>query len=153
MTTATETRTVTINADFDTRLAIASAGMDALLSQHDTAEAHAAAEEAFSTAGAWTPAPIGHPVLAAAADVIRQLGWCRESFVSEDGAVCAVGAIRTVCNLSPDGSGWTMDNYLSANDATTVLMGRIAETTGMSYSIPLWNDSRPDVNEVLRLMY
>jgi hypothetical protein len=153
MQTTTEPRTITTEIDFDTRLAIASVGMDVLISRHDTSEAHAAVEKALSTSHEWSLKPVPHPILAAAGDIIRQRGWCKDEFNSAAGAVCAFGAIRMASGFHPGGSGFDAPSYGNVNDAATVLMERIMDETGKPYTIQHWNDTRTNVDAVLHLLY
>ena len=139
---------VTPAVDLETRLALAGAGMDAVLAHRHAdalAGARAAVREAQSTL---PPVPEDNPgfpyhrVLARAAELIRERGWVRHEYESADGALCAVQAIRTVAG----------EGTLAAADAEAELLRRIRDDVGDAFGIPQWNDSRSGVGEVLRLL-
>lgn len=138
--------------DFDTRLAIVSAGMNVLLDRHDTAGAHAVVTEIQDEIlyAAPEPAPVGNAVLARAADVIRTRGWCRDAFQNDQGQVCAIGAIR----IAVGGDAFSVGpNWVGMNDAVNVLWNRIEAETGCTYTIQSWNDAQSDAESVLKLLY
>ena len=157
--------------DLDTRLTLASAGMDALIAERHpaAAEANEAAEAVTggsSHTGQGWPVTLGkirtgksvgelleevpdaltasHPVLRLAADAIRTRGWAKGTYQDDSGAVCALGAIYAVTS-GPDSS--------EANDAVRTLLARIGTSVGREMTVPAWNDSRPDREDVCRLMY
>lgn len=138
--------------DFDTRITMALAGMDAILSHKHgkaVAEAHAAVTEIQDEILITLPEPEAqvfqpHPILKAAGDVIRDRGWHQGDFQSECGPqVCALGAIKLV----------TPNNFRAQLDAQRELLNRIAADTGEEFSVPMWNDSRDSVGEIIRLLY
>src|SRR5262245_54861021 len=110
MTTTTKNTTRTspadIDVDFDTRLTLAGIGMDVALEAaggDDLKAARGAASQAVTETASspWLPVSVPavgalapHPILADAADVIRERGWFQGNLVSPSGAVCARGAIR-----------------------------------------------------------
>lgn len=143
--------------DFDTRLALASAGIKATLDhKHADAlsEAHAEAEAAIKQAGSpilVAPARFQpNDVLARAREIIETRGWAQGAIQRRDGAVCAVGAIRIAVYGSSCGS-WEDNN--EEVDATHELLDRIAATTGQDMNVPTWNDSRTTKDEVISLLY
>jgi len=151
MTTATTNRAVTAPAavDFDTRLTLASAGMDAVLRHRHgdaLAGARAAAEAALSSVPEPGPEdePETHPLLARAADLIRVRGWTQGTYESADGRLCAIGALQLAA------TGELPDSY---QDAERVLVDRITREIGREMTVPAWNDSRTDVSQVLKLVY
>lgn len=136
--------------DFETRLMLADAGMQAKLAHNHgiaLAEAQAAVQMALFEVDAlpavdhrFTP----HPVLKAAGDLIRERGWAKGKYVAPGGAVCASYAVTEATRGLPD------DRACEARDE---LLNRIAAEFGEALSIPMWNDSRANVDDVLRLMY
>lgn len=75
-------------------------------------------------------------ILTAAADLIEEKGWVQGHFDAADGAVCAVGAIRTVMFGStrcPDTYTWL---YEEVKDALLDEIG----PNGVN-GIPTWNDA------------
>ena len=138
--------------DFDTRITMALAGMDAILSHKHggaVAEAHAAVTEIQDEILITLPEPEApvfqpHPILKAAGDVIRDRGWHQGGFESECGPqVCALGAIKLV----------TPGDFRAELEAETELLNRIAADTGEELSVPLWNDSRGSVADIVKLLY
>lgn len=150
-TQKTQPKITVTHIDFDTRLAIVSAGMNVLLDRHDTAGAHAAVTEIHDEILYAAPEPVlGNAVLARAADVIRERGWCRDAFQNDQGQVCAIGAIRIAVGGDAFGVG---PNWVGMNDAVNVLRNRILEETGCHYEIQSWNDAQSDAESVLKLLY
>ncbi len=141
------------DVDFDTRLALASAGMDAILAhKHGVTLAEAARALKVAEEADLLPSRQFKPnrTLAEAGYLIRRKGWTRNTFENHDGAMCAMGAIRGACY----GPGWQhMPTDGREHNAIEELMNRIAADTGEMFSIPQWNDTRPDVSHVLRLLY
>lgn len=161
-----EAVTAPAEPDFEMRLAFAEATVAALMA-HKYGEAldgaHEAAEAAQGALSA-TPDPAegtpqdGKPfrsntVLRLAGDLIRKRGWVQGEY--EHGtALCAMGAIRTVTR----GDGWyqrplTDGTPVNEIEAVSELLRRITVDTGSKIMIPRWNDSRGDVDDVLRLLY
>lgn len=146
------------NVDFDTRLALASAGMDAIHAHNHgvtLAEAHTAvqaAQEAPELLAEEVRPFQPHPVLKAAGDLIRVRGWVQGAFESPDGALCAHGAIR-VAVLRTVHSAGSVGSLESA--ALDELCRRItaAGQGNPGTSVSRWNDSRGSVDEVLKLLY
>jgi hypothetical protein len=137
--------------DFDTRLMLASIGMDVLLARaggQALADAHAAVTAAVAAAdryGAEAVAlegltaaqrPVTHRssrILARAADIIRDRGWHQGDWTDSQGAVCALQAIRLAAGDDTD----------AAADAAAVLLDRIRNQFGdHASSVPGWNDRR-----------
>lgn len=142
--------------DFDTRLTLAGAGMDAVLAHNHGVtldEAHRAVQESlFDPSGLPDVEPQfqPHPVLKAAGDVIRARGWIKDSYGHATGPVCAMAAIRTVLY----GDGWFHVSTDSREEGPVEeLLNRIAVEFGEPWSIPNWNDRQVDVKDVLRLLY
>lgn len=148
--------------DFDTRLMLASIGMDVLLAHaggQDLLDAHAAVTAAIADAdrygaeaaalallkAAQAPGTFrSHPILKAAGQIIRDRGWHQGSWTNERGAVCALAAIRIA----------TGGDTGQEADAVAVLLDRIRDDLGQSaYSVPGWNDSRRSASDVLRLLF
>jgi hypothetical protein len=158
MDTATYAPAVTTPAvDFDTRLTLASAGMDAILAHNHgvtLADAHAAVLAAREAPELLDPEPqpfTPHPVLKAAGDVIRARGWIKNSYGGLTGPVCAMAAIRTVLY----GDNWS---DLATNDGEVgpvdELLDRIAAEVGhRDWSVPMWNDAQSHELAVLKLLY
>lgn len=157
MDTATKPQAVThpatVDIDFPARLAIARAGMEALM-DHAAGPAREEARQALCGALAAVPEagelldPVAgrspsHPVLAAAGALIRARGWARDVFETPDGAVCALAAIRHVSRFAGEEAA-----------AEAELLSRIAADVGHdAWSVPNWNDRQPDAAAVLRLLY
>lgn len=152
MTTAvnvTQTSAST-DIDFDTRLALASAGMDAVLAHRhgvtlaEARDALAGAQEAPELLAPEAPAFEPHPLLKAAGDVIRVRGWVQGMEVAWDGKVCALGAIRIAAARRCEDD----------NDAVVELLNRIAADTNRAYGISMWNDRPGQTKDnVLKLLY
>lgn len=100
-------------------------------------------------------------VLYKAADLIIERGHGRNSYVSADGSVCAVGAIRIVCGgevvtTSAYPSGFTVSDrgrtdWSEVNSALRELRHYLVETgewTPEEDSLPMWND-RNDAQHVI----
>lgn len=163
MTTATRTQAVTVPAttsvtapaavDFDTRLALASAGMDAIHAhRHGTtlAEARAAVATAYETPELLDPPEPkfkSHPLLAQARKIVEKRGWVQGAFESPTGCVCAGEAIRIA------GGGHPLSR--SVLDAQEELVNRIAADTGEAgLGITQWNDTHcKSQADVFRLLY
>jgi hypothetical protein len=148
--------------DFDTRLMMADAAMDAILDHRealmaqaevysafaaDRAGAQAAVEDARAEAAmieAEKPRFKPNPVLAKAHELIVTRGWTKGMYESPEGCVCALGAISQVVG----------HNLQSGEDAVIELLNRIAAETGNpATSVGGWNDTRDDVSQVLKLLY
>ena len=152
-------RPLTDVVDLDTRMTMVLAGINAILSHKHgdaVAEANAAVAEANAAVAEiqdeiliTLPEPEApvfqpHPILKAAGDVIRDRGWHQGAFEAECGPqVCALGAIKLV----------TPGDFRAQLDAQRELLNRIAADTGQESSVPIWNDSRDSVDEVIRLLY
>lgn len=157
MTTNTamkQTGTAPTAIDFDTRLAIADAGITARLAHHHgvaLADAQAALADAESSIlEPETPEFKPHPVLAKAAQIIRKYGWVKGTYGSTSFGMCAMRAIREAVY----GPNWLgMVNGERENGPVLELLNRIAVETGQPMSVPHWNDSREDVSQVLKLLY
>lgn len=140
--------------DLDTRLALASAGMDALLEQamlrFDVDTAHQpepAVDYAAPILPTVTPAPApqSSPLAAvylAAIRIIRERGWTRSCLRNQQGAVCAVGAIRAAAG--PDRG--------LADDACAHLLDAI-QTQFSAETIPAWNDQQTSADVVIRMLH
>lgn len=161
MTTATQIPTtapaVTAPADatFQTRMDLAAIGIDTLMAVRAgeaLAEANAAATAAILEAQSTVdPRPDydPHPVLQRAAQLILERGWVQGVYEAPGGRVCAMAAIREVL-YGPD---WTYQaSDQRERDAAGELMRRIKEDTGTAFSVPMWNDTRGSVHDVVRLM-
>lgn len=156
MTTATQNQAVSTPAavDFETRLTLAAAGMDAILAHRHgvtLAEARQAVREAQEAPVAgdeihqrFTP----NAVLRAAGDLIRVRGHHQGAYESPGGALCALGAVR----VASRGDLW-MHESTTADEVNAVheLTDRIRQTVG-DMSVPEWNDSRSSA-DVLKLLY
>ncbi len=144
--------------DFETRLTIAHAGLDALLAHRHgdaLAEAHTAVAEAMAeaqraaTVVPLTPelAPVDpsvQRVLNRAADLIGERGWNQGNWQSSaTGAVCVMRAIR----ITADGNG-------EYDQAVTEVMRRTGATGEPVASVTSWNDSparmRHEILDMLR---
>lgn len=164
MTTATETpraataaptKLPTPDVGLDTRLMMASIGLDVTMAEavgRDLAEANAAATAAILEAQS-TPDPYPgyepHPVLQRAAQLIRERGWVQGVYEAPGGRLCAMAAIREAVY----GPMWSVTpSDQRERDAAYELMRRIKDDTGTSFSVPSWNDSRSSVDDVLRLL-
>lgn len=169
MTTATQylpvpTRTaapvrVTGTMDIDTRLTLASIYMDVILSRDPAVrEARAAVAEAIADADRYAaeanrweavtaPPSVfkSHPILKRAGAIVRERGWHQGHWTSEQGAVCALAAIRLAMVTVPGREG----------DAVSVLLDRIRHSFGeSSLSVPGWNDRQARTEgEVLSLLF
>lgn len=157
MDTATKPPAVThpaaLDIDFPTRLAIARAGMEALM-DHAAGPAREEAQRALCGALDAVPGagelldPVAvrrppHRVLAAAGELIRVRGWARNVFEAPDGAVCALAAIRHVSRFAGEEAA-----------AEAELLSRIAADVGHdAWSVPGWNDRQSSAAAVLRLLY
>lgn len=142
-----------VAVDFDTRLELASVGMDVLLSNitdrpDETAPLVVAvideAAELLEAETAAQPAFAPNAVLKAAGDVIRVRGWAQGVLMDHQGCVCALGAIRAAAG-----------NVLGAFEAEEELLRRIHATPEWkNLGISSWND-RLDRTEdqVLSFMY
>lgn len=152
--TTTLTRTATPPVDLDTRLALASAGMNALLAQahlvFDVNTAHLPNSPVVDLALVDLPAtapqaaPAASPFAAvylAAIDVIRERGWTRAHLRDEAGAVCAVGAIRAAASR---------DRGL-ADDACAHLLN-VIQREFTAETVPSWNDSQTSAESVIRIL-
>lgn len=152
-----QARVPVTEVDLDTRLAMASAGMDALLKfKHGAAlvGAQAAVRRIESEAELLGLDPTGfrpNRTLKAAGDLIRKRGWTKGVYSSGDGALCAMGAIREAVY----GPRWMQQElgYPAERSAVEELLNRIAIEVGNCYSVPKWNDTRANQDEVLRLLY
>lgn len=164
MTTATDTPTAAPSAaptkplpsaDLDTRLMLASIGLDVTLdhaADGALAEANAAATAAILEAQS-TPDPRRdyepHPVLQRAAQLIRERGWVQGVYTAPGGSLCAMAAIREVLY----GPMWAYaPSDQRERDAAGELMRRIKNDTGVAFSVPKWNDTRSSEADVLRLL-
>lgn len=155
---ATGPRSASVDIDFDTRLMGAGIFMDFVLGNHSAvqearqavADAIAAADRYSAEAGrleAATRPPEtfrSHPVLKRAGDIVRSRGWHQGSWTGENGAVCALMAIR----LAAGG------NERTEADAVAVLLDRIRyEFADRASSVPGWNDRRSRTRaDVLRML-
>lgn len=145
--------------DFDTRLMGVHVLMDVLLgddpsvqeARQAVAAAIAAADrysaEASALEGALAPPEtfVSHPILKRAGDIIRDRGWHQGSWTSDQGAVCALQAIRLAAGGQPG----------SEQDAVAALLVRIRHAFGDgASSVPGWNDRRDRTRaDVLRLLF
>jgi hypothetical protein len=77
-------------------------------------------------------------VLRAAAWYIEEHGWCRATFTSDDGRVCAWGAINAVVNGDPEND----------DEDGTDAYGALGKAVG-DRNIPDWNDRRHKAAEVV----
>ena len=149
--------------DFDTRLALASAGMDAII-EHKYADTLGDAQAAFERAVAEArqlsvyshpvkPAFQPHPVLAAARRLIEQRGWVKDVYsTGPGGGVCAMGAIREVV-YGPRWAAMELGDP-SERSAVVELLNRIASDVGHTdWSVARWNDAQQSKQDVLRLLY
>lgn len=88
-------------------------------------------------------------ILKAAGDLIRARGWTQEAF-EDEGALCAIGAIRTATR----GDEWFYrPEPAGEREAVNVLLDRIAAEFGPGLSVPGWNDRQDSAQDVLRLLY
>lgn len=153
MSTATVTPArVGVTVDLDTRLAIADAAMTLRLEQamlrFDVDTAHQPAPVVDYVAPilpAPEPATTVSPLTAiylAAIQVIRERGWTRGGLRDEQGAVCAVGAIRAAAGT---------DRGL-ADDACAHLLDAI-QTQFSAETIPAWNDQQASADTVIRMLH
>lgn len=150
--------TPTASVDFDTRLMLTSVYMDVVLSGCDgVQEARQQAADAIAAAGRYSAeatryaAVTAQPetytssrILATAADIIRSRGWVRYDWTREDGAVCALQAIRLAAGGANERS----------SEAGALLLERIRQQTGERFgTVPAWNDRRErTVADVLHLL-
>jgi hypothetical protein len=151
--TTTLTRTATpTQVDLDTRLAIADASMTLRLEQaqlrFDVNTAHQpnspVVELEFVDLPALAPQPQGCPLAAvflAAINVIRARGWTRGGLRDEQGAVCAVEAIRAAAG--PDRG--------RADDACARLLDVIQQHF-QADTLPSWNDAQTNPDTVIRML-
>lgn len=147
-TQKTQPKITVTHIDFDTRLAIVSAGMNVLLDRHDTAGAHAVVTAIHDEILYAAAEPVlGNAVLARAADVIRERGWCRGTYENEQGQVCALGSI----NVAATGDARVCS--VESTQALDVLVQRIADLTGEPMCVPTWNDAQSNAESVLKLLY
>lgn len=152
-TQAPATHTTLPPVSFDTRLELASIGMDVVLSGCDgVQEAHQQAADATAEADRYSAAPETHEavtqplspeaerVLKYAATIIRVRGWTRGEWVSDCGAVCAMTAVR----IAAGGDSKVF------NEAEDELLRRTGSGFG---SVMVWNDRGGRTrDEVLRLL-
>ncbi|MFE2497108.1 hypothetical protein [Streptomyces scopuliridis] len=136
--------------DLDTRLALADAAMTVRLD-------HAAL--AFEVNTAHLPAPIVEPLTAPplsapepqpatplaaclqrAIRILGERGWTREYLRGDDGAVCAVGAIRAAAT-----------SRSQADDACALLLG-VIEQRFTAVTVPSWNDQQTSDEPVIRIL-
>lgn len=151
--TVTPARVETV-VDLDTRLAIAAAAMTLRLEQAmlrfavDTAHQPEPAVDLVTPilpTAVPPPAPQAGPLAAvylAAIRIIRERGWTRGGLRDEQGAVCAVGAIRAAAG--PDRG--------LADDACAQLLDAI-QTQFTAETIPAWNDQQAGPEPVIRLLH
>jgi hypothetical protein len=148
--TTTLTRTATLPAvDLDTRLAITDAGMTLRLEQamlrFDVDTAHQPEPVAYAAPILPAPAPQSSPLAAvylAAIRIIRERGWTRGGLRDEQGAVCAVGAIRVAAG--PDRG--------QADDACAHLL-EVIQTQFTADTLPAWNDQQTSPEPVIRMLH
>ncbi|MFE9886858.1 hypothetical protein [Streptomyces scopuliridis] len=135
--------------DLDARLALADAAMAVRLD-------HAAL--AFEINTAHLPAPTYEPItpilptpdsqsatplaacLQRAIRILGERGWTRGNLRSEDGAVCAAGAIRAAAT-----------SQHQADDACALLLG-VIEQRFTAETVPSWNDQQASAESVIRVL-
>lgn len=85
-----------------------------------------------------------------AAEVIQERGKARRSYMSADGRVCTLGALRVASYEVRTQSTWVQDIMppLAATDAfaESDLTDRIGRITGW-HSVSAWNDECPEADE------
>jgi hypothetical protein len=149
--TTTET-TAPVELDLDARLALVGALMDERLAhaniafEVDTAHLPAADPIPAVTAPptitpAVAPCPYGTPVAATlhhARVRLEAAGWCTGQLRDEQGAACAIGAIRAEA-----------PSRAAADDACAVLLEAIQRDFAQVDTIPSWNDTQRSPRLVL----
>jgi hypothetical protein len=152
MTTILAPARVEVTVDLDTRLAIADAAMTLRLEQaqlqFDVNTAHLP-EPAVDFVAPILPAIEAQPasplaaVYLGAIQIIQERGWTRGGLRDEQGAVCAVGAIRAAAG--PAGRG-------IADDACARLLDAIQAEFAGAETVPSWNDQQASAGPVIRIL-
>jgi hypothetical protein len=147
---------VEVTVDLDTRLAIADAAMTLRLEQaqlqFDVNTAHLPDSpvvelEIGDLAAPILPAIEAQPasplaaVYLGAIQIIRERGWARGGLRDEQGAVCAVGAIRAAAH-----------NRGQADDACAHLLDTIQAHFADAETVPSWNDQQTNAGPVIRIL-
>jgi hypothetical protein len=156
---ATGPRSASTDIDFDTRLMATHILMDVLLGDDEAVqEARQTAADAIAAAARYSAesaaltavlAPpetfTSHPILKRAGDIVRDRGWHQGDWTSQQGAVCALAAVRLACGGRPEREA----------EAVAVLLTRIRHEFGDgASSVPGWNDRRDRTRaDVLRLLW
>jgi hypothetical protein len=153
MTTTLAPARVEVTVDLDTRLAIADAAMTLRLEQaqlqFDVNTAHLP-EPAVDFVAPILPvvepelAPAVSPladVLHRARSILQERGWTRGGLRDEQGAVCAVGAIRAAAH-----------NRDQADDACALLLDAIQARFADAETVPSWNDQQTSAGPVIRIL-
>lgn len=154
MAASTLTRTPAPVVDIDTRLAIADAAMNVRLDHaqlaFDVNTAHLPTpvidppETPILPALAPQTAPTSSPLAAVylgAIQVIRERGWTRGNLRDEQGAVCAVQAIRYAASTAGQ-----------ADDACAHLLDVIQQEFTDAATVPAWNDQQSSAAPVIRIL-
>lgn len=150
---ATLTRTPAPVVDFDTRLTLAAVAMDVRLEHAQLAfevnTAHLPDAATDDLVAPILPAlepqtpPTASPLAAVylgAIQVIRERGWTRGSLRDEQGAVCAVQAIRLAATTAGQ-----------ADDACAHLLDIIQQQFAAE-TVPAWNDQQTGPGPVIRIL-
>ncbi|QIP87618.1 hypothetical protein GLX30_30360 [Streptomyces sp. Tu 2975] len=151
MTTTLTPARVEVTVDLDTRLAIADAAMTLRLEQaqlqFDVNTAHLpepVVDFVTPILPVVEPAPAVSPladVLHRARTILQERGWTRGGLRDEQGAVCAVGAIRAAAH-----------NRGQADEACAVLLDAIQREFASAETVPSWNDQQTSATPVIRIL-
>lgn len=133
-TTATPIQEKSSEVGFETRLAMASIAIDVALSRHGESPVVPAAPSPELKPAAQPEPQTPAQTLWEAAQLIRERGWAQGEYSRQDGALCALGAIREAA----------AGDAVLTGLATGMLMNRIERLHGRVYhAIWTWNDA-PD---------
>lgn len=136
--------------DLEARLALVGALVQQRLDEAAVAfevnTAHIPVEPVDFTAPAITPtiAPALTPIAAClqqAARILTERGWTRGHLRGEQGAVCAVGAIRAAATSRGQ-----------ADDACALLLDVIQQEFAGAETVPSWNDQQTSATPVIRIL-
>lgn len=143
-----------VELDLDARLAVAGAFISSRLDEAAVAfevrTAHIPTEPlqlgTIVSQPIATPAPALAPYTTPLAALLHrartrlEAGWCTGRLRDEQGAVCAIGAIRAEA-----------DSRSQADDACGLLLDRIRSEFADVQTIPAWQDQQRSVEPVLRI--
>ncbi|MEV0779196.1 hypothetical protein [Streptomyces sp. NPDC050428] len=159
MTTATAVKArpptgFTAAVDLETRLALADAAMSVRLDQallaFDVSTAHLPDTVVELPSAPILPAaaPEAHPAGTPLADcferarsILATRGWVRGALRSDQGAVCAIGALRAAAT-----------SRHQADDAAVLLLDVIQQEFADAGTVPSWNDAQTSAGPVLRIL-